>query len=120
MINIKEIKEKNYRLLRDATKYRIVVFKTKYYDCYLLEAYDPNYINGVDICGEWKPVRGTVVPFMDEKQNYFRDYENAYNRCKKIAKKIEGISINDLIKESCIASLKYGYTGYTPKYTIIW
>lgn len=120
MINIKEIKEKNYRLLRDATKYRIVVFKTTHYDCYLIEGYDPIKVNGVEIGGTWKPIRGTAVPFKNEKQNYFRDYENAWNRCKKIARKFEQISMSDLIKQSGIASMKYGSISYNPKYTIIW
>lgn len=98
--NAKNVKDINSDIFNNATKYRIVVITTpgdaKYY---IIEGYVNN---------EWKLIKGTSVMFSSDKCHWYRNYENAYNRCKKIARKFPEIKMKDLIYESGYASMIYG------------
>ena len=94
----------NEELLANATKWRIVAVTVRSNaGYYIIEGY---------MNGEWKFLKNTDVHYSTPRYKWFRDCENAWNRCKKIARKFPEIKMNDLIKESGIASLMYGSSGY--------
>lgn len=101
--NVKNVRKNNEYLLKNATKWRIVSIDTLCSSRYIIEGLIDN---------EWKILKGTDVIYSTENNHWYRNYENAYNRCKKLARKFSEIKINDLIKESAFASMKYGVTGY--------
>jgi len=101
--NVKNVRMNNEYLLNNATKWRIVVIKLPCSKCYIIEGC---------VNDEWKFLKGTDVTFSTPDNHWYRDCENAYNRCKKIARKFPEIKMNSLIFESSYASMKYGSTGY--------
>lgn len=97
--NIRNI-QSNENLLKNATKWRIVSIGVKNtYKYYIIEGF---------INGEWKFLKGTEVMYSTPYNHWYRNCENAYNRCKKLARKFPEIKINDLIKYSGMASMVYG------------
>ena len=101
--NVKNVRKNNEYLLKNATKWRIVSINTLCSSRYIIEGLINN---------EWKILKGTDVIYSTENNHWFRNCENAYNRCKKLARKFSEIKINDLIYESALASMKYGATDY--------
>ena len=93
----------NENLLKNATKWRIVSVDLPFGKCYIIEGYINN---------EWKFLLNTDVHYSTDDCHMSRNYENAYNRCKKLARKFPEIKMNNLIKESGMASMIYGSTGY--------
>lgn len=107
--NPKLVRDRNQDIFHNATKFRIVTIDTpgtsKYY---ILEGYVQKDVTP----GEWKIIKGTDVMYSHDKCHWYRNCENAYNRCKKLARKFPEIKMNKLIYESGLASMMYGSTGY--------
>ena len=103
--NVKNVRRNNEYLLNNATKWRIVTISLKHTGSgmYIIEGFVDN---------EWKFLKGTDVMYSTPNNHWYRNYENAYNRCKKIARKFSEIKMNSLIFESAYASMKYGAIGY--------
>ena len=95
----------NQYILSNASKFRIVSITTP-------GGFSGKYIIDGYVDGDWKFIKNTWVTYSTPDNKWHRDYENAYNRCKKIARKFPEIKMKNLIMESGVASMMYGSTGY--------
>jgi hypothetical protein len=121
MFDLKLARKVNEQTLHDASKYRIIPFHTSHYSCYLIEACIIEDITPDK--QRWVPLLNTAVVYSTKNNKYYRNMENAWNRCKKIARKFPEIKMNKLICESGYAAMKYGSIDgpqYIPDYTRIW
>lgn len=91
----------NEYILQNATAYRIIPVWTPSKSGY--------YVIEANVDGEWKFLQGTCVKYSRPENKWFRNYDNAFNRCKKIARKFPEIKMNKLIHESGYAGYLYGH-----------